>query len=121
MLLTLEKKSNVCRYPSPAQSAGKTSKQQTLPQLVSPADSFVSSQQEVADAELLLQWCRDRIPRALQNERQQRERGTKLERAPDARPREAEGKMVAKMADAPATEYNINALDRYKVAWRNGG
>ncbi len=65
MLLTLEKKSNVCRYPSPAQSAGKTSKQQTLPQLVSPADSFVSSQQEVADAELLLQWCRDRIPRAL--------------------------------------------------------
>ncbi len=67
LLLTLEKKSNVCRYPSPPQSAGKTSKQQEqpLPQLVAPADSFVSSQQEVADAELLVQWCRDRIPRAL--------------------------------------------------------
>jgi HEPN domain-containing protein len=64
-LATLKKRTEVCRYPSPPQSAGKPSQQQQQQQLVAPAQFFVSSQQDVADAEFLLQWCRDRIVRAL--------------------------------------------------------
>lgn len=63
MLADLESRSNASRYPAPAQtiSGGPV-------QIVAPAMSMTSSQQDIADARVLLDWCRDRIARAVRAE-----------------------------------------------------
>jgi HEPN domain-containing protein len=55
---TLQTKAERSRYPSPPQAIGKGA------ELVAPSDDMTSSETEVADATLLLEWCRERIGRA---------------------------------------------------------
>jgi HEPN domain-containing protein len=47
------------RYPAPAQKAGRPA------EVVAPAVSIGSSHQNVVDAKRLVEWCRERIGRAL--------------------------------------------------------
>ncbi len=60
MVAALEARALASRYPAPAQTAGKGT-----PQLVAPAASVAASDQDVADAQQLLDWCQDRVARAL--------------------------------------------------------
>jgi HEPN domain-containing protein len=53
---TLESGSRGSRYPQPKGNNG---------QFVAPAVQITASQQEVADAEFLIAWCRERVSRAL--------------------------------------------------------
>lgn len=56
---TLEKRAMESRYPAPTPAATGP------PQMTAPATRFVSSQQDIENAEALLEWCRQRIHRAL--------------------------------------------------------
>ena len=57
---TLEALALSARYPEPAQLAGMIKKE-----LVAPAKRFTSSQREVEDAQQVVEWCRERVTRAL--------------------------------------------------------
>ena len=60
MVQTLETKALSSRYPEPIQSAGTMQKE-----FIAPAKRFTSSQREVEDARLVVEWCRQRVTRAL--------------------------------------------------------
>lgn len=59
LIVTLEARASGSRYPAPSQKAGKPS------ELVAPAVAIVDSQRDVEGAKRLLEWCRERIQRAL--------------------------------------------------------
>jgi HEPN domain-containing protein len=59
MLEKLETRAEASRYPAPGSATGGAPAQ-----LVAPTLSFFGSQQEIADAEGLIAWCRERIERA---------------------------------------------------------
>lgn len=59
MVSQLERRAATCRYPAPLQ------KPASGPDHVAPATSFESSAQDVADAGVLLEWCRERVGRAV--------------------------------------------------------
>jgi HEPN domain-containing protein len=58
MVASLETRSNRSRYPARAQTG-------TPSEIVAPTSSIVDSQQDIADAKELLDWCRERIARAI--------------------------------------------------------
>jgi HEPN domain-containing protein len=58
----LQKVALIARYPQPAKLVRPAV---TPAPPVAPAVAIVSSQQELADAELLLAWCKSRVERAL--------------------------------------------------------
>ena len=60
MVSQLENRALSCRYPGLKQIVAGAP-----PQLVAPTDSFKSSAQDVEDAATLLDWCRQRIGRAV--------------------------------------------------------
>lgn len=60
MVSVLENRASTCRYPGPDQTvSGRASA------LVAPASFFSSSVQDVADASRLLDWCKERVGRAV--------------------------------------------------------
>lgn len=60
MVATLESRALASRYPAPAQTSGAGPGM-----VVAPASSITGSGDDVADAQKLLDWCRDRIERAV--------------------------------------------------------
>ncbi len=59
LVVSLEQRAVASRYPAPEQTVGRR-----VADLVAPAESLKDSQQDVASAAKLLDWCRDRIVRA---------------------------------------------------------
>ncbi len=60
MVATLQRRALDCRYPAPAQTVGKRAGP-----LIAPAFLFTISQRDIADAEKLVDWCKERVTRAL--------------------------------------------------------
>jgi HEPN domain-containing protein len=63
MLVKLETRALASRYLAPAPTTGTGATQ-----VIAPASSVTTSQQDIADAERLITWCRDRIQRAVRAE-----------------------------------------------------
>lgn len=66
MLVKLEARALASRYPLPASTEAGPA------QLIAPALSVTTSRQDIADAERLIAWCRERIQRAIRAEQAMR-------------------------------------------------